>query len=214
MVFSSNVFDFASGFAFSLIIFAMVRFRRVFSRHYMLPSKRASEGGVVVEEERDTTTTTTAATTSAAAASFHKKTRIGCFSTCSRESAFNESDRSFSNSGGGNSNGIGSSGNTIGGASSEMALGDSNPMEIDEDLHSRQLAVYGRETMRRLFASNVLVSGMRGLGVEIGNWFFQHTLLANCFVIVFKMVCLCLNLWGLSEIDCKVQGSCTHRILI
>ncbi|XP_057442225.1 ubiquitin-activating enzyme E1 1-like [Lotus japonicus] len=135
----------------------------------MLPSKRASEGGVVVEEERDTTTTTTAATTSAAAASFHKKTRIGCFSTCSRESAFNESDRSFSNSGGGNSNGIGSSGNTIGGASSEMALGDSNPMEIDEDLHSRQLAVYGRETMRRLFASNVLVSGMRGLGVEIAK---------------------------------------------
>ncbi|KAJ6299242.1 hypothetical protein OIU76_020250 [Salix suchowensis] len=48
-----------------------------------------------------------------------------------------------------------------------MALGDSNPAEIDEDLHSRQLAVYGRETMRRLFASNVLVSGMQGLGVEI-----------------------------------------------
>ncbi|KAJ6754961.1 UBIQUITIN-ACTIVATING ENZYME E1 1 [Salix purpurea] len=49
-----------------------------------------------------------------------------------------------------------------------MAPGDSNPAEIDEDLHSRQLAVYGRETMRRLFASNVLVSGMQGLGVEIG----------------------------------------------
>ena len=49
-----------------------------------------------------------------------------------------------------------------------MAPGDSNPVEIDEDLHSRQLAVYGRETMRRLFASNVLVSGMQGLGVEIG----------------------------------------------
>ena len=49
-----------------------------------------------------------------------------------------------------------------------MAPGDSNPMEIDEDLHSRQLAVYGRETMRRLFGSNVLVSGMHGLGAEIG----------------------------------------------
>ncbi|KAL5974963.1 E1 ubiquitin-activating protein [Asimina triloba] len=45
----------------------------------------------------------------------------------------------------------------------------SNPLEIDEDLHSRQLAVYGRETMRRLFASNVLVSGLRGLGVEIAK---------------------------------------------
>jgi ubiquitin-activating enzyme E1 len=49
-----------------------------------------------------------------------------------------------------------------------MSPGDSKPMEIDEDLHSRQLAVYGRETMRRLFGSNVLVSGMHGLGVEIG----------------------------------------------
>ncbi|XP_011003623.1 PREDICTED: ubiquitin-activating enzyme E1 1-like isoform X1 [Populus euphratica] len=50
-----------------------------------------------------------------------------------------------------------------------MAPGDSNPMEIDEDLHSRQLAVYGRETMRRLFGSNVLVSGMQGLGAEIAK---------------------------------------------
>ncbi|CAJ1970665.1 unnamed protein product [Sphenostylis stenocarpa] len=50
-----------------------------------------------------------------------------------------------------------------------MALGGSHPAEIDEDLHSRQLAVYGRETMRRLFASSVLVSGMQGLGVEIAK---------------------------------------------
>jgi ubiquitin-activating enzyme E1 len=42
-------------------------------------------------------------------------------------------------------------------------------VEIDEDLHSRQLAVYGRETMRRLFASNVLISGLQGLGAEIGE---------------------------------------------
>ncbi|TVU47405.1 hypothetical protein EJB05_07005, partial [Eragrostis curvula] len=41
--------------------------------------------------------------------------------------------------------------------------------EIDEGLHSRQLAVYGRETMRRLFASNVLVSGLNGLGAEIAK---------------------------------------------
>lgn len=50
----------------------------------------------------------------------------------------------------------------------EMAFGDGTPGDIDEVLHSRQLAVYGRDTMRRLFASNVLVSGMQGLGVEIG----------------------------------------------
>ncbi|KAF3502546.1 hypothetical protein F2Q69_00045420 [Brassica cretica] len=50
------------------------------------------------------------------------------------------------------------------------AVGNSsNNHEIDEDLHSRQLAVYGRETMRRLFASNVLISGIQGLGVEIAK---------------------------------------------
>ncbi|KAK6943192.1 THIF-type NAD/FAD binding fold [Dillenia turbinata] len=49
-----------------------------------------------------------------------------------------------------------------------MAVGDGIPVEIDEDLHSRQLAVYGRETMRRLFCANILISGMQGLGVEIG----------------------------------------------
>ena len=42
------------------------------------------------------------------------------------------------------------------------------PLEIDEDLHSRQLAVYGRETMRRLLGANVLISGLKGLGVEVG----------------------------------------------
>ncbi|XP_043724926.1 ubiquitin-activating enzyme E1 1-like isoform X3 [Telopea speciosissima] len=50
-----------------------------------------------------------------------------------------------------------------------MALGDGNPPDIDEDLHSRQLAVYGRETMRRLFGSNILISGMQGLGCEIAK---------------------------------------------
>ncbi|KAL9265455.1 Ubiquitin-activating enzyme E1 1-like protein [Drosera capensis] len=50
-----------------------------------------------------------------------------------------------------------------------MSTGDGNPSDIDEDLHSRQLAVYGRDTMRRLFASNVLISGMQGLGVEIAK---------------------------------------------
>ncbi|KAJ4821709.1 ubiquitin-activating enzyme 1 [Rhynchospora pubera] len=47
--------------------------------------------------------------------------------------------------------------------------GSSLVNDIDEDLHSRQLAVYGRETMRRLFASNVLISGLHGLGAEIAK---------------------------------------------
>ncbi len=41
--------------------------------------------------------------------------------------------------------------------------------EIDEDLHSRQLAVYGRESMRKMAASNVLICGATGLGVEVGT---------------------------------------------
>ena len=42
-------------------------------------------------------------------------------------------------------------------------------MEIDENLHSRQLAVYGREAMKRMATSSVLISGANGLGVEIGE---------------------------------------------
>jgi ubiquitin-activating enzyme E1 len=133
----------------------MVRIcRRVFSRlfHYMLPRKRLSEGEVVVEEPINNSNSNSNSNNSGSV----KKARMG-------ESTVNESDKSFS-SGGDNSN---STGNLI--AASSMAFGNSNPQEIDEDLHSRQLAVYGRETMRRLFASSVLVSGMRGLGAEIGN---------------------------------------------
>lgn len=40
---------------------------------------------------------------------------------------------------------------------------------LDENLHSRQLAVYGREVMKRMAASNVLISGANGLGLEIGE---------------------------------------------
>lgn len=40
---------------------------------------------------------------------------------------------------------------------------------IDEDLHSRQLAVYGRESMRRMAGTTVLISGLGGLGAETGE---------------------------------------------
>ena len=40
---------------------------------------------------------------------------------------------------------------------------------IDEDLHSRQLAVYGRSAMKRLAVTNVLISGLSGLGAEIAK---------------------------------------------
>ncbi|KAH9309303.1 hypothetical protein KI387_037214, partial [Taxus chinensis] len=42
-------------------------------------------------------------------------------------------------------------------------------VDIDENLHSRQLAVYGRETMRRLLNAKVLVSGLQGIGCEVAK---------------------------------------------
>ncbi|XP_077980547.1 ubiquitin-like modifier-activating enzyme 1 [Glandiceps talaboti] len=41
--------------------------------------------------------------------------------------------------------------------------------EIDEGLYSRQLYVLGHDAMRRMGTSNVLISGMRGLGIEVAK---------------------------------------------
>ncbi|KAK0277488.1 E1 ubiquitin-activating protein [Friedmanniomyces endolithicus] len=49
-----------------------------------------------------------------------------------------------------------------------QALADGNG-EIDEGLYSRQLYVLGHEAMKRMGSSNVLVVGLRGLGVEIAK---------------------------------------------
>lgn len=141
----------------SLVVSVIMAFSGVFSSllHYMLPRKRPSKG-VVVEEEEDAIVSknnSTSSSSSSAAASSVKKHQIGHFVA---ESTVN------SNSLISNNHGIVERDVPI------MALGHSNPSDIDEDLHSRQLAVYGRETMRRLFASNVLISGIQGLGAEIG----------------------------------------------
>ncbi|KAK4217768.1 hypothetical protein QBC37DRAFT_32189 [Rhypophila decipiens] len=44
-----------------------------------------------------------------------------------------------------------------------------NTTEIDEGLYSRQLYVLGHEAMKRMGASNVLIVGLKGLGVEIAK---------------------------------------------
>ncbi|XP_037374228.1 LOW QUALITY PROTEIN: ubiquitin-like modifier-activating enzyme 1 [Talpa occidentalis] len=44
-----------------------------------------------------------------------------------------------------------------------------NEADIDEGLYSRQLYVLGHEAMKHLQTSSVLVSGLRGLGVEIAK---------------------------------------------
>ena len=41
---------------------------------------------------------------------------------------------------------------------------------IDESLYSRQLYVLGAEAMKKMNASSALIIGMKGLGVEIGNY--------------------------------------------
>lgn len=48
----------------------------------------------------------------------------------------------------------------------ESAIGNT---EIDESLYSRQLYVLGHEAMKRMGASNVLIVGLKGLGVEIAK---------------------------------------------
>ena len=86
--------------------------------------------------------------------------------------------------------------------------------EIDEDLHSRQLAVYGRETMRRLFGSNVLVSGLQGLGAEIGTCSSSRdgsTLFSFFFYIVLP--CSICGKWLAIK---KVTGhfSANYRVVV
>lgn len=59
--------------------------------------------------------------------------------------------------------------NTNNMSSSDMTTPNGNSEEIDEGLYSRQLYVLGHEAMRRMQASNVLVCGMGGTGVEIAK---------------------------------------------
>lgn len=58
--------------------------------------------------------------------------------------------------------------------SSEMANNGSTshspaPQDIDEGLYSRQLYVLGHDAMRRMASSDVLISGLGGLGVEVAK---------------------------------------------
>lgn len=121
----------------------------------MLPRKRTCEGAVVEEESGIVNSISDAAIT--------KKHRIVASGADESAVKSNSNNTTCDN----NANGSG----RVAEEDLTMALGDANPAEIDEDLHSRQLAVYGRDTMRRLFASNVLVSGLQGLGAEIGAYF-------------------------------------------
>ncbi|KAI5082021.1 hypothetical protein GOP47_0001764 [Adiantum capillus-veneris] len=79
--------------------------------------------------------------------------------------------------------------------------GSPSEMDIDEDLHSRQLAVYGRETMRRLFGANVLISGIQGLGVEIA----KNIILAGVKSVVLHDTGI-VDLWDLGANFCLSEA--------
>ncbi|CAF3804490.1 unnamed protein product [Rotaria sp. Silwood1] len=54
-------------------------------------------------------------------------------------------------------------------ATQKTSTSSSKTSEIDEGLYSRQLYVMGKEAMHQLASAHVLISGMRGLGVEIAK---------------------------------------------
>lgn len=49
---------------------------------------------------------------------------------------------------------------------------EKNAHGIDESLYSRQLYVLGADGMSKMLQSDVLIIGLNGLGVEIGNSLF------------------------------------------
>ena len=139
------------------------------SSNYMLPRKRGVGGEVETKQEGEGVETTTSHQIISIETTLTKKHCAVAATTTTTTERNNTKGNDTTNNN--NNKAINESGDTSASAAEEpsiMALGNGASTDIDEDLHSRQLAVYGRETMRRLFASNVLVSGMQGLGAEIG----------------------------------------------
>lgn len=127
----------------------------------MLPSKRAGGGELVIEEDGPIRTATESLT---------KKPCLDCVASDAAAAASPATTGNAKSTGNSTISIIADNNHGSGELESPiMTLRNGNSQDIDEDLHSRQLAVYGRETMRRLFASNILVSGMQGLGAEIAK---------------------------------------------
>lgn len=99
------------------------------------------------------------------------------------------------------------------GSSGGMAAAAGNGaegMEIDEALHSRQLAVYGREVMKRITGANVLVCGANGLGVEVGACVRMRVLHACALCARVLHACACVRaccMQGVVQRLCGRSGS-------
>jgi ubiquitin-activating enzyme E1 len=86
--------------------------------------------------------------------------------------------------------------------------------EIDEGLYSRQLYVLGHEAMRRMAASDVLISGLNGLGVEVA----KNVILAGVKSVTLhdQQICSLADLssqFYLSESSIganRAEASCSH----
>lgn len=46
--------------------------------------------------------------------------------------------------------------------------------QLDEGLYSRMLYVLGHEAMQKMSLSNILLVGLKGLGIEIGEQKHRH----------------------------------------
>jgi len=82
------------------------------------------------------------------------------------EKGANGNGVSLSGAKNGNGGNMAENGNGVNGAENN---GASAPGEIDEGLYSRQLFVLGKEAMERMQNASVLISGLKGLGMEIAK---------------------------------------------
>ena len=62
---------------------------------------------------------------------------------------------------------------------------------LDVLLYSRQRYVLGDTAMHKMAASNVFISGMGGLGVEIGRYYIMHLIWNS--TIVFIQLCVLVS---------------------
>ncbi|XP_050457756.1 ubiquitin-like modifier-activating enzyme 1 [Cataglyphis hispanica] len=102
-----------------------------------------------------------------------KKRRVGAASTTGgaddEPTNVAQVDIDMAKNGSTSSSGNGGSNSGGGGSASSSGGTGRSPTEIDEGLYSRQLYVLGHDAMRRMASSDVLISGLGGLGVEIAK---------------------------------------------
>lgn len=89
---------------------------------------------------------------------------------------------------------------------------DGQGEEIDESLYSRQLYVLGKEAMTKMSKNNILIIGLKGLGVEIA----KNVILAGYAIIIFHPAVL--NQWPCTTqirwpwLIFRLSSSCTPVI--